>query len=683
MALPDFVTNSGNTGAQTVHFAPTPGHVSPLTIQQSYLYPGATTRVIAAYQPWFDPNHCFTGETETNPGHPCVGYSENNSAVIAQQYSTMIARGFTDVSPDWYGNSSSQSFLNQTVIDEAADLAGRCVGSNCPLHLMVMIDKGLITSGMTGASGCPASSTTDETTCLINVLDAAYDYIDTNWGRKPYYSVDPASGDPITLTFLSEASWSASDWATVWSSVKAHMNNYTTPYKIVKEFGNFTESNIDGAYGWVRTQAYSSTAQFCWNSDNCSFDYFNSLYHSGQAAPSKITMGVIVLGFDGSNNNYNHGVTARQCGQVLTLSSDRIWASGGTGYTYYSSTNQLPWLIVPTWNDYGEGTNVENGADNCWRVDTPTILDTTVTWTQTKTDSTYASPTTIDHFRIWYGSGDGDLTLAQDNISPAQYCNASVTSCSFDLNTATYPPPGGTYIYVEQIPKALLFTEMDGGGNGNGDPVLYAGSNQTTVNNIDQPPFSWSQVGGAATSTFTQNVASPSKDGNSAKLVLTSAPANSWAKWETQVGTFDSISHITLDLWVEVSNPTLPQSLEFSVSQVVGGHEYPFHFQCDFKGTGKWEVWNPAAQTWSNTTAPCNTFASGTFTELTFDVQRTAGNQLQYNWVKVNGTQYNINQTLNPISDTTDRLEVGVVPHADGSGHVYTIWVDEINLNMQ
>src|SRR6266496_3065130 len=159
MALPNFTTNASNVGAQTVYLAPTPGHVSPLTIQQSYLYPGATTRVIAAYQPWFNPNNCFTGGGENNAGHPCVGYSENNTAVIAQQHSTMIARGFTDVSPDWYGNSSSQSFLNQTVIDEAADLSGRCSGSSCPMHLMVMIDKGLITSGMSNAAACPKSTT--------------------------------------------------------------------------------------------------------------------------------------------------------------------------------------------------------------------------------------------------------------------------------------------------------------------------------------------------------------------------------------------------------------------------------------------------------------------------------------------------------------------------------------------
>jgi hypothetical protein len=675
MALPNFMTKF--SGAQTVYIAPTPGHVSPQTIQQSYLYPGATTRIIAAYQPWFNPNNCWTGTPTA--GHPCVGYSENNTAVIAQQHSTMLARGFTDVSPDWYGNSSSQSFLNQTVIDEAADLSGRCNGSSCPMHLMIMIDKGLITSGMSNAAGCP-TGTSNQTTCITTVLDAAYDYIDANWGRKPYYSVDSASGQPITLTFLDESQWSGTTWSTVWANVKAHMNSYATPYKIVKEFGNFTEANIDGAYAWVRTQAFNTTAQYCWqgyitSTQQCD-DYMNR-YYSQARTSGKLEMGGLYIGFDGSENTYNNGVTARQCGQVLVFHGNAITSAG------YSSSSQLPWLLASTWNDYGEGTNIENGVDNCWRVDTPTINGSTVTWTQSKTDSTYAAPTTIDHFRIWYGSGAGDLTLSQDNILPSQYCNTGVTSCSFDLNTAAYPPPGNTYIYVEQIPKALLFIQMNGGGNGNGNPVLYAGSNVQTINNIDDSPFTWSQISGSATSTFTQGVSSPSKDGSSSKIAITSAPNFSWAKWQTQLGAFDSYSHFTLDLWVRVSEPTRPQSLEFSVGQVVGGNKYFFSFQCDFKGTGFWEVWSPPTQTWSSTTAPCSTFASNTFTELTFDVQRTPGNQLQYNWLKVNGQQYNINQTLNPTSNNTDAVEVDVIPHVDGSGDLYSIWVDEINLTMQ
>src|ERR1035438_3170584 len=55
-ALPTLTSNSQYQGyVQTYYLTPTPGHVSPMTIKQSYLYAGANTRIVAAYQPWFAP----------------------------------------------------------------------------------------------------------------------------------------------------------------------------------------------------------------------------------------------------------------------------------------------------------------------------------------------------------------------------------------------------------------------------------------------------------------------------------------------------------------------------------------------------------------------------------------------------------------------------------------------------
>jgi hypothetical protein len=695
--LPTLTSNSSYEGyVQTYYLTPTPGHVSPLTIEQSYLYSGATTRVIAAYQPWFAPEsggsyNCYPypegGYTGTAL-HPCTGYSENDTATVTEQHTTMIARGFTDVSPDWYGNSTGQTFLNQTVLDEAADLASRCSGSSCPLHLMIMIDGGTITSGMQGAPACTGTITTS---CVITVLEKAYDYIDSEWGRQVYYSTDAASGWPITLIFITESNYPDVNWSSgstsVWGTLKSYMSKYKTPYKVVREFGTFTEPYLDGAYAWPQSTTFSDSSpdtQYCWQGwTGSACDTYMNRFYSQSKGSGEIVMGGLYIGFDGSNNNYNHDVMARQCGQVMDFLASAITGGG------YGTSLQLPWLLAATWNDYGEATNIESGVDNCWRVNTPTISTTTITWTQTQTDTTYASPSTIDHFRIWYGPQNGStLTLSQDNILPSQACNSAVTTCSFNLANATFPPPNGNYIFVEQIPKALLFTEMDGGGNGNGDPVLYnGGGGGTVISNINAPPYTWSQVSGTATSTVTQDVSSPSLDGLSAQFTLTAAPSYSLAKWESsEIGTngqYDSMTHFTLNLYVEVSSPSLPQSLEFSVSQAVSGNDYPFHFQCDFKGSGYWEVWVPTSETWSDTTAPCPTFAASTFTELTFDVQRTSGNQLQYNWLEVNGQQYSINQTFNPSTETPDNVDVGTVLHVDEEGDLYTIWIDEMSLTMQ
>lgn len=456
MATPLFATASSNTGAQTPVFDAV-GHVSSKTLS-SYLYSGNTTRFIAAIQPWFPGQAaCWNLPFNGSSAHPCVGYNMNHADVVALQHSTMLARGFTDVSPDWYGNSSSQTFINQTVITEATDLAGRCNGSVCPLHLMIMVDGGLISSGMSNASGCPKGSV-DETTCITTVLNAAYDYIDAHWGRQSYYSVDPVSGQPITLTFITKGSWSGSNWSTIWTNVKAHMAaNYATSYKVIEEFGNFTDAGVDGAYGWPQPQPYSITNQFCWDSNNCSYGYLNNLYAQGQAVPSRITMGILFPGVDGTDNNYQGSGNvniARQCGQLLVKEAARITGSGGSGYTYYSTSNPLNWVLVATWNDYGEGTTVEGGVDNCYTL-TSSITTNTLNWTLVAGDATYSSTTTIDHYRVWYADASGNLTSAADNIP--------VGTTSQLLSSII--PTGTWTIYVEMVGKPLIINRMSNGSS--------------------------------------------------------------------------------------------------------------------------------------------------------------------------------------------------------------------------
>jgi hypothetical protein len=450
IAMPAFTTTSSNTNAQTQVLAPTPGHVSQLPVS-NYFYSGNTIKNVAAIQPW------FSTATGCN-GHPCIGYTSSNPSLVAQQDTMLCNEGFSDISPDWYGNTSAQSVINNTVIAEAADLAGR-VGSSCPLKMEVMIDKGLITSGMVGAAGCPTSGGTEAATitCIENVLNAAYDYVDANWGRKAYYRTD--GGLPVTFTFIIKNAWTqmpsgnvTADWNTIWAAVKAHMSSYATTYKVYEEFGNFTDGSIDGAYGWPQPPVYtngSPSTQLCWNSVTCSTDYYVSLYTQGQATPSRTTIGLMNVGFDWSNASYNGGVQkiiARQCGQIFLNGAAEIATAG------YNSGNQLPYVIWSTLNDYGEGTNFENGVDNCYRMNTPTIVSNTLSWTTIVTDATYATTSTIDHWRLWYGDNSTPVNLwkAQDNIP------VGTTS----LNLSTIVPTGTWNIYVEMVGKPLIFNRM-------------------------------------------------------------------------------------------------------------------------------------------------------------------------------------------------------------------------------
>jgi len=76
----------------------------------------------------------------------------------------------------------------------------------------------------------------------------------------------------------------------------------------------------------------------------------------------------------------------QQCGQTWLTT----FAEAGR---FYSAYHQLPALIIPTWNDYEEGTEIETGIDNCVNVKA-SIKDEKLTWTIT------GSENTIDHYTI-------------------------------------------------------------------------------------------------------------------------------------------------------------------------------------------------------------------------------------------------------------------------------------------
>src|SRR5581483_11705206 len=426
-AFTGFNTKATNTTAQTQVVTPPPGHMSTVSVNQ-YLYPNWSGKMIAATQPWFG-----------LASHKSVGYNENLASVVATQHSQMIAAGFDIVSPDWYGTSSAQSFNHNTVLAQAADLASR---PGYPLKFLIMLDKGALQNGTAVLGGCPTGST-DQTTCLINVGNALFDYINANWSQQPYYATD-ASGNPIVTTFIDETSWSGSNWSSILSAWHSHVTAYSKPMKLVKEFGNFTEAGYDGAYMWPQPPpTYSASNQFCWDSVTCGTSYSNTFYAAAIANPSKIAIGGFWKGFDDNNASWgSNRVIAQQCGQVLVLTTAKPAANG------FSTSNQLPFMQI-NWNDYEEGMTVETGVDNCYRPSASVSSDT-LTWALNPTDATYASTTTIHHWTLWYGDNAGNLYLAQDNIA------RGTTS----INMSTLVPSGTWRIYIEMVGMPLIINRM-------------------------------------------------------------------------------------------------------------------------------------------------------------------------------------------------------------------------------
>jgi hypothetical protein len=134
---------------------------------------------------------------------------------------------------------------------------------------------------------------------------------------------------------------------------------------------------------------------------------------------------------------------AQQCGQVLLKTANEI-------SKYFGGSNpQIPYVQIATWNDYEEGTAVEDGIDNCFTVNA-SLSGSQLSWTLVASDSTYASTSTVHHFNVYYTDLNGGLYLAASNLP--------VTANSFDLSTVV--PPGTWNVYVEMVGQPLIINHM-------------------------------------------------------------------------------------------------------------------------------------------------------------------------------------------------------------------------------
>jgi len=426
-----FNTNANNLGAETLVPDAPAGHISSLSIR-NLLYSGWSGKVICEYQPWFGLS-----------SHASVGYNENNSATVAAQNSFMLREGCDINLVDFYGSlDPNQSFNFATTNAVFADLNSR---SGYPLKFGIMEDKGAL------ISSCPTSNQTEAATvtCLENALIADMDYINTHYANSGVYFTD--AGKPVIFSFVTKSVWpilTAADWDTVWSAVKAHTDAYSAPFTYIHQFGSFTTAAYDnGRFGWVQPPTYSSTQQFWWGSSTSSSPtYLDTFYSAGLTHPSQLTIGALWKGFDDNNASWGRNrVIAEQCGQVLLNTAKEI-------SKYFGGSNpQLPYVQVVTWNDYEEGTAVEDGIDNCYTVNA-SLSGSQLTWSLAASDS-YASTATIHHFNVYYEDAAGSLYSAASNLS--------VTTNFLDLSSVV--PTGTWTVHVEMVGQPLILNRMSNG----------------------------------------------------------------------------------------------------------------------------------------------------------------------------------------------------------------------------
>ena len=186
--------------------------------------------------------------------------------------------------------------------------------------------------------------------------------------------------------------------------------------------------------------------------------------------------------------------------------------------------------------------------------------------------------------------------------------------------------------------------------------------------------------GPTAKYAMTENVASPSIDGRSARFSISGSKPYSDALWWKQLGPHNSATNFVYDLSFYYTNASAPQALEFDVNQTVNGKWFIFGTQCDIRSSHQWQVWNAHAG-WKNTGVSCVAPKPYVWNHLTWEFQRVNG-QVRFVSLTYNGQKHYINQTYAPRTGGSDQLNVAFQMDMNNSATAYQVWLDKVSLTV-
>ena len=184
---------------------------------------------------------------------------------------------------------------------------------------------------------------------------------------------------------------------------------------------------------------------------------------------------------------------------------------------------------------------------------------------------------------------------------------------------------------------------------------------------------------GTADSTLTQNQSSPSMDGKSAKFSMGGPTQYSNMLYFNPIAGGNNVSHFTYDLYFYIDNPNASQALEFDLNQTFGGNRWVWGSECNFNGSGKWDIWDDV-NGWKPTIYDCKPFPANTWIHLVWNVERV-GNQVHYISLTVGDQTYNVD-TYYPNQPDWTLEEIDVAFQMDGNSRQepYNVWLDQVKL---
>ncbi len=390
-----------NTSAATAFLSQVDGNVGAGNISKvptrTLLYPGSTTRIFAHVEPWW-------GSSK----HPDIGYSSQDPSQVQRQVEDMISRGLDGAVPDWYGPTSYEALGAKLLLTEAEQHPN--------FSVFVEVEHGAV-QWNSCYPGCSS------TTAVIQLLTrVASDF----FGSPAYFRI---GGRPVVREFAMETLNGAVDWNAVQAQVPGN------PLIIHRNLGGFGIAQSGGAYGWMEPKTVASEPANYDGTDELNWFYSNAV----ATYPSMPAFGAVWKGFNDILASW-----APAGGRHIEQNCGQTWLhTFAAANKYYSTSRQLPFLQLITWNDYEEGSEMETGIDNCVSV-SASVSGTQLKW------SISGDPSTLDHYEVF---------ISTDGNNLASLGELPVGTSAYDLSQFEFP--AGKYsLYVKAVGKPSLRNHM-------------------------------------------------------------------------------------------------------------------------------------------------------------------------------------------------------------------------------
>ncbi|HTY96121.1 MAG TPA: hypothetical protein VMB91_03710 [Solirubrobacteraceae bacterium] len=402
-------------------------------VPMSALLPGQGVPVWVETQNWWGGGN----------GHIDNGEVSANATQMANEVADQESRGIAGQVVDWYGPG--------TTADQALPaIRANAEASGGSYEFAVMIDKGYF----------------DSCGNTVACLNSALSYLAANDFPSSAYQTDSA-GHPLVYFFIN--SYYPSQYPILSDPGISYQNSEFVMYEPNGFPGN-DPPNTEGEYAWVNpgdgapyTQSSGSAGTFSWQSD-FGFKDLDSFFSNAANNPGSLAVSEAHKGFDDNLASWSlNRVIDQQCGLTWLQTFDHTGSFGGSSsyqgnLNFLGAGHHLDLVMVDTWDDYEEGTEMETGIDDCLTSLAVSLSGATLSWTPTfgqdpMNSAVTGSEATVHHYSVYLAAPGGTDVMWLADVAPPTH----------QLDVSKLGLAGGPWVfYVQAVGQPSIVNTLGG-----------------------------------------------------------------------------------------------------------------------------------------------------------------------------------------------------------------------------